>query len=38
MKKKNKQSYKSPYDPFGSYTGQSIFDENEKPMQDADDL
>ena len=38
MKKKNKKSYKSAYDPFGSYTGQSIFDANEKPVQDADDL
>ncbi len=41
MKKKSKNkkvNYKSPFDPFGSYTGKSIYNEYEKPIQDADDL
>jgi len=28
----------SNFDAFGSYTGISIFNEFEKPVQDADDL
>ncbi len=35
MKKKN---FKSTYDPNGSYTGVSTYDDGEKPIQDADDL
>lgn len=34
MKKKN---FKSPFDPNGSYTG-TPNGENDKPVQDADDL
>ena len=34
---KNKVN-KSKFDIFGSYTGVSYDDENEKPVQDADDL
>ena len=28
----------SPFDPLGSWTGYCIFDENEIPDQDVDDL
>lgn len=35
---KNKKNFKSTYDPNGSYTGVSIDSDNEKPIQDADDL
>lgn len=37
MKVKRKK-FKSNYDPLGSYTGQSVDGEYEKPIQDADDL
>ena len=36
MKKKN--NFKSTYDPNGSYTGVSLNNDSEKPIQDADDL
>lgn len=38
MKKKKKKSYKSNYDPFGSYTGVDISESYSKPIQDVDDL
>ncbi len=38
MKKKNKKNYKSSFDPFGSYTGTSIYEDDKKVIQDADDL
>ena len=35
---KDKKSFKSSYDVFGSYTGTDLDDKYEKPVQDADDL
>lgn len=37
-KKKLVKSNKSNFDLFGSYTGVSVDDKYEKPVQDADDL
>ncbi len=34
---KDKATFKSSFDPNGSYTGNSV-DIDEKPVQDADDL
>lgn len=36
-KKKEEKSERINTDPFGSYTGRPA-DQNEKPIQDADDL
>lgn len=35
-KLKNHNGFKSTFDPNGSYTGQPL--DNDKPVQDADDL
>ena len=35
--KKNK-TFKSKYDPLGSWTGECLDDKYEKPIQDVDDL
>ena len=37
INKKDKAKFVSSYDPNGSYTGNTL-DNNEKPVQDADDL
>ena len=37
INKKDKAKFISSYDPNGSYTGNTL-DNNEKPVQDADDL
>ena len=37
-KKKTSQMFESNFDPLGSYTGNYLSDEYEKPVQDADDL
>ena len=37
-KKSMKNSLKSDFDPFGSYTGVVSDNKNDKPVQDADDL
>ncbi len=39
IKTKNmNKNFKSKTDPQGSYTGNYTLDEDEKPVQDADDL
>ena len=38
LKKCPEKEFVSHNDPQGSWTGNNAFDENEKPVQDADDL